>query len=98
MNTRNYQCVYATAQIFFKKKMNEKFDDLDNVRAYIDDILIISNGFLEDHIEKLNKFSNKLKLADFKVSVEKPFFARNELEYLGFKFTKGSIMPLPDKV
>ena len=29
---------------------------------------------------------------------EKYVFARNELEYLGFKITRQGIMPLPDKV
>ena len=55
---------------------------LDYVRTYIDDLLIIS----------------KVKSAGFKVNAEKSFFARNELEYLGFKITRQGIMPLPDKV
>ena len=29
---------------------------------------------------------------------KKSFFARNELEYLGFSITRQEIMPLPDKV
>ena len=29
---------------------------------------------------------------------KKSFFARNELEYLGYRITRRGIMPLPDKV
>ena len=32
------------------------------------------------------------------MNVEKSFFARNELECLGFNITREGIMPLPDKV
>ena len=46
----------------------------------------------------LDKLLNKLKSATFKVNAEKSFFARNKLEYLGFKITRQNIMPLPDKV
>ena len=30
--------------------------------------------------------------------LKRSFFARNELEYLGFKITRQGIIPLPDKV
>ena len=40
----------------------------------------------------------KLKAAGFKINAEKSFFARDNLEYLGFKITRQVTMPLPDKV
>ena len=39
----------------FQEKMNELFYGLDYVRTYIDDLLLISNKSLEDHIKKLDK-------------------------------------------
>ena len=33
--------------------MNKLFNDLEYVRAYIDDLLIISNGNFEDHLNKV---------------------------------------------
>ena len=80
MNFRNSQWDYVIAQIFFKKRMTELFDGLDYVRTYIDDLLIIRNICLENHIKKLDKVLSKLKSAGFKVNAEKSFFARNELE------------------
>ena len=78
--------------------MNKRFNGLDYVRPYIDDLLIISNKSLEDHINKLDKVLSKLKPAGFKANVEKSYFTRNELEYLSFKITREGIMPLHDKV
>ena len=90
-------CIYNSPDIF-QEKMNEFFNCLDFVRTYIDDLLIISNKSLEDHIKKLDKVLNKLKSAGFKVYTKKSYFARNELEYLGFKITREGITPLSDKV
>ena len=82
----------------FQEKMNELFNDLEYVRTYIDDLLIISNESLEDHLDKVGKVLKKLQAAGFKVNAEKSFFAKDELEYLGFKITREGIMPLPSKV
>ena len=69
----------------FQEKMNELFNGLEYVRAYIDDLLIISNGNFEDHLNKVKIVLKKLKAAGFKINAEKSFFARDNLEYLGFK-------------
>ena len=82
----------------FQEKMNELFAGLDYVRTYIDDLLCISNGTYEDHLDKLDKVLSILKKSDFKINANKSFFCQKELEYLGFKITREGIMPLPDKV
>ena len=69
----------------FQEKKNEVFNGLEYVKTYIDDLLIINNKYLEDHIKKLEKVLCKSKLAGFKVNAEKSIFAGNELDYLGFK-------------
>ena len=82
----------------FQEKMNELFHDLEYVRAYIDDLLIISNSSFQDHLNKVKIVLNKLKAAGFKINAEKSKFARDSLEYLGFLITREGIMPLPEKV
>ena len=77
--------------------MNVLFNDLEYVRAYIDDLLIISNGNFEGHLNKVKIVLNKLKATDFIINAEKSFFSRDNLEYLGFKITGQGIMPLPKK-
>ena len=64
----------------------------------MNDLLIISNGDFEDHLNKVKIVLKKLKAAGFKINVEKSFFARDNLEYFGFKITRQGIMPLLDKV
>ena len=82
----------------FQEKMNELFNGLEYVRTRIDDLLIINNTSFEDHINKLDKVVNLFKKTGFKVNAEKSFFARNEIEFLGFRIIRQGIMPLPDKV
>ena len=82
----------------FQEKMNELLNGLEYWRTYIDDQLIISNTSFEDHINKLVKVLSKLDQKGFKVNAEKSFFARNKLEYLGFRISRQGIMPLPNKV
>ena len=59
--------------------MNELFHDLEYVRAYIDDFLIISNGNFEDHLNKAKIVLKKLQAAGFKINAEKSLFARDNL-------------------
>ena len=66
----------------FQEKMNKLFAGLDYVRTYIDDLLCISNGTYEDHLDKLDKVLSILKKADFKINANKSFFCKKELEYL----------------
>ena len=78
----------------FQEKMNELFDGLDFVRAYIDDLLILTKGSFDDHLEQLEIVLQRLRDAGLKVNAKKSFFARGELEYLGYWITREGIQPL----
>ena len=54
----------------FQEKMNELFDGFEYVRAYIDDLLVISNGTFDDYLTKLDKVFFKLQAAGFKVNAD----------------------------
>jgi hypothetical protein len=82
----------------FQEKMNDLFHGMEQVRAYIDDLLVITKGSLEDHLEKLEAVLNKLRDAGFKVNAEKSFFCTGETEYLGYMITRDGIKPMPKKV
>jgi hypothetical protein len=82
----------------FQEKMGTLMQDLEHVRAYIDDLLIITNGTLEDHLEKLAEVLRRLRQAGLKVNAKKSFFAREELEYLGYWITRKGIQPTVSKV
>ena len=73
-------------------------EDLEFVRAYIDDLLVITSGSYEDHLIKLEEVFLKLRNAGLKVNMKKSFFARAELEYLGYWITRNGIQPTANKV
>ena len=63
--------------------MSNLFRDLEFVREYIDDLLVTSNGTLQDHLEKVEQVLQRLQKARLKVSAKKSKFCRTEIEYLG---------------
>ena len=82
----------------FQEKMSTLMQDLEFVRAYIDDLLVITKGSLDDHLEKLDEVLARLHEAGLKVNAKKSFFARAELEYLGYWITRDGIHPTSKKV
>ena len=82
----------------FQEKMMELFDGIEYVRAYIDDLLVLTKGTFEDHLEKLEFVLQRVQEAGLKVNAPKSFFARAELEYLGYLITREGIKPIPKKV
>ena len=73
-------------------------EGLDFVRTYIDDLLVISNGSYEDHLNKLHEVLRRIKEAGLKVNATKSFFCQKEIEYLGYWITREGIMPVPKKI
>ena len=82
----------------FQEKMAELFDGFEYVRAYIDDLLVLTKNSFDDHIEKLDRVFSKIREAGLKVNATKSFFARAEVEYLGYIITRNGIKPQPKKV
>merc|ERR1712122_76101 len=63
----------------FQEYMGELLGDLEHVRAYIDDLLIISKGTYEDHLQKLEEVFAHLQKAGVKVNAVKSAFGKSEL-------------------
>ena len=57
----------------FQEKMSTLMQELEYVRAYIDDLLIITKSSFEDHLYKLGKVLTKLRHAGLKVNAKIPF-------------------------
>jgi len=73
-------------------------DGLTFVRTYIDDLLCLTKGTFSYHLEKVELILQRLQKAGLKVNVTKSFFARSQLEYLGYWITRTGIKPVYDKV
>ena len=82
---------YAGSADIFKAEMMKLMEALEYVRAYIDDLLVITRVTLEDHLEKLREVLRRLRRAGLKVNAAKSFFCTHKIEYLVYK-------PQPKKV
>jgi hypothetical protein len=82
----------------FQEKMSELMIGLEFARgACIDDLLVISTGSFENHQSDLDKVLTRLNEAGLKVNTTKGFFARTELEYLGYWIIQNGVKPLSKK-
>ena len=68
---------------------------LEYVRAYIDDLLIITKGSHDDHQDKLEQVFIQLRDTGLNINAAKLL---QEAEYLGNILTRGGITPQPKKV
>ena len=78
--------------------MNEIFAGFDYVRAYIDDLLVITKGTFEEHLKHLDTVLEKIEMAGLKINAAKLCFVVHELEYLGYWISQDGIQPLAAKV
>ncbi|XP_047039644.1 uncharacterized protein LOC124644376 [Helicoverpa zea] len=67
------------------------------ILAYLDDLLIISEGF-QQHLEDLRSVFSRLREFKLRVNRDKCVFARGSVQYLGHVITQQGISPDPDKV
>eukprot|EP00804_Cyclotella_cryptica_P020477 CCRYP_019793-RB/>CCRYP_019793-RB protein AED:0.03 eAED:0.02 QI:0/0/0/1/0/0/2/0/728 len=71
---------------------------LEFVRTYLDDLLCISKGSLEDHLNKLRRVFIRLRDAGLTVNARTSSFCAVETEYLGYVLSRDGIKPQPKKV
>ncbi len=89
---------FAGSADIFQAEIMDLMEALEYVRAYIDDLLVIIRGTLEDHLDKLRKVLRRLREAGLKVNAVKSHFCTHEIEYLGYIQTREGIKPQPKKV
>ena len=82
----------------FQEKMSDLMATLEFIQTYLDDLLIITKGSLEDHLEKLSMVLTRLQDAGLKINANKSNFCTLETEYLGYILTRDCIKPQPNKV
>ena len=71
----------------FQAEMMHLMETLEYIQACIDDLLCITRGTLEDHLEKLEEVLKRLRKAGQKVNTAKSFVCTHEIEYLGYMLT-----------
>jgi hypothetical protein len=89
---------FAGSADIFQAEMGNLMASLKYVRAYIDDLLVITKGSLDDHLNKLEAVFIRLQDAGLKVNAAKLFFCTAETEYLGNILTRGGVKPQKKKI
>jgi hypothetical protein len=65
------------------------------VQAFMDDLLFITRGILDEHLQKMVTMLTRLHDTRLKVNVAKSFFCAHKIEYLGYILTRDGIKPQP---
>ena len=82
----------------FQKVLDNLLAKFREVFVFIDDILIVTKGTKQDHIEKVRKILKTLDAAKLQLKARKCNIAKQEIEWLGFKLTSHGISPVNSKV
>jgi hypothetical protein len=82
----------------FGKLRYELLGDIEGVKTYIDDILVINKGTFDDHLEQLDICFNRIQKAGLKVKADKCSFGPSEISYLGYIISREGIKPDPKKI
>lgn len=83
----------------FQRAMNSLFHDLldQGVVVYLDDVLIYAKT-LEEHNALLEQVLQRLREQKYYASLDKCYFAQEEVSFLGHRLTAKGIQPLHDRV
>jgi hypothetical protein len=87
----------ATFQRYINWTLRDWLDDFCS--AYIDDVLIYSDGSLADHREKVKKVLSRLRDAGLQLDIDKSEFEVHSIKYLGYIIEAGKGVRVdPEKV
>jgi hypothetical protein len=82
----------------FQAQMMDLMAFLEFVQAYIDDLLIITRGILDDQLKKMETVLTRLHDTGIKVNAAKTLFCTHDIVFLGYILTREGIKPQPKKV
>ena len=82
----------------FQEKMSKLMTGLEFARAYLDDLLLITKGNFDKHLEALETALTRLSEAGLRINASKSSFCKAELEYLGYWITQNGIRPVTKKI
>ena len=72
----------------FQSKVDKLISDIEGVKTYIDDILVLSKDCFRNHIEQLRIIFGRLHAAGLKFNAPKCSFWLKEIPYLGYVITR----------
>ena len=82
----------------FQKVIDLLLARFREVFVSIDDILIVTKGTKQEHLDKVREILKVIDDAELQLKEGKCNFAKQESEWLGFKLTNSGISPFNSKV
>lgn len=88
-----------TASNGFVRALNKVFDDevSEFCTVYVDDILLTSQNF-DEHLKHLEIIFNKIEKSGLTITLNKSFWCKKEVKFLGFILTPEALKPDPDNL
>ena len=71
----------------FQKTIDKTLPDMNSKSAYLDDILIITKGTLEENKKEIDRILHRLNEENLAINLQKCKFAKEEIIWLGFTVT-----------
>jgi hypothetical protein len=82
----------------FQNVMSKLVQDMEYVKTYLDDLLILTNSSFKYNLLKLQMVIARLSTAGMRVNISKSKFFAEQIEYLGYWITRQGIQPIRNKV
>ena len=81
----------------FQKAIDKTLYNLTNIFSFLDDIIIVTGGGLQNHKEKLFKCLDRLNEENLAIDLNKCHFAKNKITWLGYEIDQKGIKPIVSK-
>jgi hypothetical protein len=81
----------------FQNFMSKLVQDMEYVKIYLDDLLILTNSIFKDHLLKLEMVLARISTAGMRVNISKSKLFAEQIEYLGYWITRQDIQPIRNK-
>ena len=81
----------------FQKLMDLTLANINSVFVYIDDILIVTKGTKQEHVNKVKEVMRVLDDANLQLKAGKCIIAQESIECLGYKLSRTGISPINTK-
>jgi hypothetical protein len=82
---------FGGSAYILQAQMMDLMASLKFVQAYMDNLLIITRGILDEHLQKIETVLTRLREARLKVNAAKSLLRAHEIEHLGYILTREGI-------
>jgi hypothetical protein len=78
--------------------MSKLVQDMEYIKTYLNNLLILTNSSFKEHLLKSEMFLARLSTAGTRVNISKSKFVAEQIEYLGYWITRQGIQTIRNKV